>query len=282
MPQHSHAVSAPVGVWRRALLVQPDGTRDTDSEVSWIQSRSLYGDLRQPARHPRLHGVRSLSDLGRDDLVSLAAQEAFAGELHYRDGWYTWHREIDFQPPGPLPDTGSLTMTDGTPVERKGPPRPDDVIVEEGRHVAYREHWQAMEGFGTHTAAARLRGPLDGLAGILLRVNSWFLYARGRRQPLTGTEALADRVREASSLAAARELVDCEFSLGRVVNGQWQVLRSTLPHRVGRRLPVLPTSGRKDRLRVRDVDATGTPVPLLWEITDCEGQESLLPTGSSW
>jgi hypothetical protein len=283
MAEHSPAVGALAGVWHRALLVQPDGTRDTDTEVTWVQGPSVYGDLRQPAGRPRLLGVRGLHDLSRDHLLALAEQEAFAGELRFSDGWFTWHREIDFQPPGPVPDVGSLRTADGACVDQESLHRVGGLVVEEGRYVAYLEHWQAKaaERGRTNAAAARLHGPLDGLTGILVRVGSWFLYARDRRQPLTGTGTLVNRVRGAASLAEARALLDCEVSLGRVADGRWQVLRSTLPHRVGHDLTMLSTPGGKDRLYVADVDATGTVVPLRWEITDCEGPGSLLAAGGS-
>ncbi|MFG2027953.1 hypothetical protein [Streptomyces sp. NPDC048825] len=276
MPEYRPAADALVGVWQRALLVRPDGTRDAETNVTWVQGSSLYGDLRQPPGYPRHRGVLGLHHLGQDHLLSLAAQEAFAGELQYGDGLFTWHREIDFQPPGPFPDVGSLNTADGALVDRASPHPADGVIVEEGRYVAYREHWQAEERDRTDTAAARLHGRLDGLAGILVRVGSWFLYARDRREPLTGTESLADRVLGAASLARARELLDCEVSLGRVADGRWQVLRSTLPHREGRPFPMLPTTDGKDCLCVQDVDAGGTVVPLVWEIAACEGPGSLL------
>jgi hypothetical protein len=281
MPEHRPAANALVGVWHRALLVRPDGTRDADTEVTWIQGPSVYGDLRQPAGHPRPSGARALHDLSRDHLLALAEQEAFAGELWFSDGWFTWHRQIDFQPPGIFPDVGSLRTAGGAPVDRESLHRADGVIVEEGRYEAYLEHWQAdaVERDRIDAAAARLHEPLDGRTGILVRVGSWFLYARDRRQPLTGTETLVDRVLGAASLGTARELLDCEVSLGRVADGRWQVLRSTLPHREGHDLPMLSGPDGKGRLCVEDVDAAGTVVPLRWEITDCEGPWSLLVAG---
>jgi hypothetical protein len=36
------------GLWRRSLLVWPDGRRDTTTQVLWLQGLCAFGDLRQP------------------------------------------------------------------------------------------------------------------------------------------------------------------------------------------------------------------------------------------
>jgi len=67
------------GLWRRTLLIGADGSRDTGTDVLWLQGISGYVDSR-----------------------------GFAGTLHQRDDVFEWHRDVDLEPPGPFPDAGSM------------------------------------------------------------------------------------------------------------------------------------------------------------------------------
>jgi hypothetical protein len=67
------------GLWRRTLLIGADGSRDTGTDVTWLQSISGYVDSR-----------------------------GFAGTLHQRDDVFEWHRDVDLEPPGPFPDAGAM------------------------------------------------------------------------------------------------------------------------------------------------------------------------------
>jgi hypothetical protein len=75
------AVSASdcTGLWRRTLLVGADGSRDTGTDVMWLQGITAYVDSR-----------------------------GFAGTLHQRGDVFEWHRDVDLEPPGPFPDAGSM------------------------------------------------------------------------------------------------------------------------------------------------------------------------------
>ncbi len=68
------------GLWRRSLLVRPDGSRDTTTEVRWLQAGSLYVDDR-----------------------------GFAGRLEPDGPWTCWRRDVDLLPPGPA-DEGRLVL----------------------------------------------------------------------------------------------------------------------------------------------------------------------------
>jgi hypothetical protein len=102
------------GVWRRTLLTMPaqgdtPALHDDTSAVFWLQTDSLFGDLRLPAAlltpgAPReAHGAQ----------ISFAGHTTTAGDL------CSWHREVDFgspflpgfdfMPPGGDPDTARLT-----------------------------------------------------------------------------------------------------------------------------------------------------------------------------
>jgi len=67
------------GLWRRTLLIESDGTRDTEPGVRWLQSLTAYVDSR-----------------------------GFAGTLHQDADVFEWHREFDATTPGPHPDAGVM------------------------------------------------------------------------------------------------------------------------------------------------------------------------------
>jgi hypothetical protein len=76
------------GVWRRTLLVDADGSRDTGTDVLWLQSISAYVDNR-----------------------------GFAGELLRNGTVFEWRRDIDTGPPQPVPDVGEMRWEGDTLVE---------------------------------------------------------------------------------------------------------------------------------------------------------------------
>lgn len=76
------------GLWRRTLLVEADGSRDTGTDVVWLQGLTAYVDSR-----------------------------GFAGRLHQRDDVFEWHRDVDLEPPGPFPDAGEMRWEGGTLIE---------------------------------------------------------------------------------------------------------------------------------------------------------------------
>ncbi|MEZ0051982.1 hypothetical protein ABIA30_002994 [Mycobacterium sp. MAA66] len=78
-----------VGLWRRTLLIESDGTHVADGEVRWLQGARTYVDSR-----------------------------GFAGYLEQRHDVFEWHRLIDLDPPGPFPDVGQMYWDDTTLVER--------------------------------------------------------------------------------------------------------------------------------------------------------------------
>jgi hypothetical protein len=95
------------GLWRRTLLIETDGTRDTDTNVLWLQGLSLFVDVRGPGA-------------------------GFAGRLDQRLDVFEWTRLVDLQPSG-LPDAGRMSW-DG------------DTLVEVGVHADYTEHWEREAG----------------------------------------------------------------------------------------------------------------------------------------
>ena len=76
------------GLWRRTLLIDTDGARDTGTDVLWLQGITAYVDSR-----------------------------GFAGRLGQRDDVFEWQRLIDVEPPGPFPDAGRMHWEEETLIE---------------------------------------------------------------------------------------------------------------------------------------------------------------------
>ncbi|MDH6579907.1 hypothetical protein [Kitasatospora sp. MAP5-34] len=256
------------GVRRRTFVREADGSTDRVTDATWVQGPSLFGDLRQPPGLDELVGRTCPSDLDRPQLLALCEQKAFAGGFEQDGEVFSWIRRIDLHPAGPLPDAGTLRWEDG-------------VLVEEGLHEAYLEHWELVERSPDGPAAVLLDDPAEGCAGLLVRVGSWFAYARDRSAPLpTLLVPLVEQVRGCGSRAEAAALLDCEVSIGRVHADRWEIVRSTLPHRVGACLQPEPGPGG-DGLRIRDADRQGRARPRDWRLTRIEGPVRLLTAGDA-
>jgi hypothetical protein len=128
------------GLWRRTLLVDADGSRDTGTNVIWLQGISLFVDVR-------------------------GAGEGFAGRLDQRSDVFEWTRLVDLQAPG-LPDAGRMSW-DG------------DVLIEVGVHADYTEHWRREPGPVDPCWGLLLSAPDDATA-VLLRVGRCFGWAHRR------------------------------------------------------------------------------------------------------
>ncbi|MDR3500202.1 MAG: hypothetical protein P4L72_13360 [Parvibaculum sp.] len=247
------------GLWRRSLIAWPDGRRDTQSWVNWLQGPSFYIDLRQPDLRPALAGATHLRQLSPDDLDWLSLQEGFAGELHYAQGFFEWRREIDFQPQAVYSDMGRLWFEKG-------------MMIEEGKDIAYIEHWHSEMLDRLPFCALRLDDAEAGCRGYIVRRGPLFMYARARSAAVPPNVHLRDCVAGAESLEAAQDFVDCEISQGVVTSAGWIIQRSSLPYREGRCLqPVLPPVGGS-RLVTSDVGPNGAALVRHWEVLDMQGR----------
>ena len=186
------------GVWRRSLLVRPDGTRDTTGLVVWMQGERHFVDLRQPPGRPAFNGPDNLTE---PQLAWLALQEGFAGELVQDGEFVVWQRALDLQPPSGSPDSARLWFEGAT-------------LVEEGRHAPYLERWEPLATTPPRIdASGRLRE--GGRDAMLLRCDDRFMLMLAATDP-------------------ARRLTECEISLGRVLEEGWLIEHSTLPWREDR------------------------------------------------
>ncbi|WP_327064625.1 hypothetical protein [Kitasatospora sp. NBC_01302] len=266
MRVHHPALADLHGVWRRTLVREADGSTDTTTRTTWLQGLALFTDLRQPAGLAETVRGRPPAELDRPQLLALSAQKAFAGVLEQEGEVFGWARLIDLHPPAPLADAGTLRFEDG-------------VLIEHGVHEDYLEHWERDDQPSDDLAGAVLEDPAEGCAGQLVRVGAWFGYARGRTAPLhtSGPRSapLAEQVLGCAGRAEAAALLDCEVSLGRIRDGRWEIVRSTLPHRVGAELRPEPTASG-DALRILDADPHGRARERQWRLARVEGSSHLL------
>jgi hypothetical protein len=211
------------GLWRRRVLETPRLT-DRDTTVYWLQTGSLYADLRIPTDRG---GRSSPARLANAGLRALARQQGFAGALAVDGDTLTWQRWLDYQPPG-APDVGRVRCE-------------GELLVEHGVHAEYREEWQRVRACGEDRVALALEHELDPhgcpvqRAGVLVAVEDYFMYALARRESLPPAGDLAALVDDpAHTLDAKRRFLHCEIALGmRHAHGGWELRLSTLPHHEG-------------------------------------------------
>jgi hypothetical protein len=253
------------GLWRRSLIVWPDGARDETTQVRWLQGSRAYVDLRQPLLPPSLSNKRGLCDISMDDCVLLARQEGFAGYFTFDGSHFEWARHIDFQSKPLYSDVGSLWWE-------------NNILIERGRDVDYIEHWHRDEPSAVVTAAAITMRQVDGnIKASLLRVGSNFMYARDRSVIPPVHKTLSECIADAASLMDAQVLIDCEISFGTVGAAGFMITASSLPYRIGDFLDPRYCGGR---LTTLDRSSTGAVVIRSWEIIESEGDLTAIAVGS--
>ena len=205
-----------VGLWRRERLSRPDGWRDVTTEVYWLQTRSLFVDLRIPQPRPDFRGYAGLEELPPELAAWLPRQQGFAGVLTVDDDVCHWHRELDYQPPGETEDIGRADFIN------------EELMLESGVLADYTEVWRKFVLGGAGILAMRAEKTPGGRSGILVAVGDYFMYALDRTCALSAEYAYADWT--------AAEL-DCEIGFGRVRAGMpWRIERCSLPFREGGKL----------------------------------------------
>jgi hypothetical protein len=206
------------GLWTREVIFTPAGYRDTTTRVAWLQTRSLYADLRVPADRPSRPGATDFDAFTDDEIVGLARVQGFAGALTARDGVCLWRRDLDYHPPSATPDEARYDI-DG------------DRMGEYGIHAEYTEIWRRTPDSTGPLIALTLEGAPGGL---LVIAGDHFLEIKGRDRPLPEGESLAaivtrDLAEGRGDLARAR--LAMRICLGRIAGaeGPWRITLSTLP-----------------------------------------------------
>jgi hypothetical protein len=231
-------LDVPTGAWQRDWIRRRGGPPDAALAVRYVQTPSVFGDVRIRADRPGVTVATSFGDLTDDELLALAEQKGFAGYTAINGVNATWYHEIDFQPSGGGQDIGRIE------------PMGAGKMFEHALDGAYVESWSVLgPDRGRFFAVRVLHG--DRVQHLLAVAGDHFVYARARAAPLPAADSLADAIAETH---ATRETIiaylDCEISYG-TTHG-WQIERSTLPWREGKRLAFA------DQIVI---DASGQPAP---------------------
>jgi len=231
-------MTVPTGAWQRDWIRRHGGAPDSVVAVRYVQTPSVFGDLRISTARPDVSHAASFADLSDDELAALARQDGFAGTTSVDGANATWHHEIDFQPAGDAADIGRI--------ERAG----DAAMFEHALDDSYVERWSAIDRGGGRFFAVRV--VRDGRVDQLLAVaGPQFVYARARATPLPAGASITDAIaRTHASRAQTIAYLDCEISYGSVTG--WRIERSTLPWQQGKRLALA------DRIAV-DGDGRASP-----------------------
>ncbi|MDX2165866.1 MAG: hypothetical protein SF182_02340 [Deltaproteobacteria bacterium] len=211
------------GLWRRRSIARPGGALDTTTTVYWLQTESFFADIRVPADRPDVRARGDLRGLAPDERRGLARQAGFAGWTELRGDRCRWHRSIDYQPPGGVPDEGRLIRGNG-------------VLVEEGIHESYIEIWEPVPcGPGP---IAVWDDPQALGVDLAVVCGDAFLAVRDRRLALPPAASLEEVVAGAVDAARAAAWLDCEIAYGVQRGGRqpWEIRLCTVPFREGESL----------------------------------------------
>lgn len=212
------------GAWSREWI-EHSGVRSSALNVHYLQTSTLFGDVRIPSDRPKFAHAASFADLTNQELRVLAQQEGFFGYTTMDGPIATWHHYIDFQPPDGTNDVGRL--------ERIAHGR----MHEHALDGSYIESWQLLtSGKGQFLVVRTERSGRP--QRVLLVVGDYFLFVRNRAHDLPAAESLSALIdATTASRAQVIEYLDCEFSTGRVRRGSmpWEIQHSTLPWREGHR-----------------------------------------------
>ena len=231
------------GVWSREWILR-QGVQSSPSTVRYLQTPSLFGDVRLPIDRARFRHAASFADLTDGELLILATQRGFIGHTTVEKLVSTWHHEVDFQPRDPEADIGRI--------ERAGTGR----MYERALDGSYTELWWSLASGDDRFLAVRLERA-GRLERILLVAGDYFFYGRNRAKDLPAAASLDALIAATNaSRTTVIEYLDCELSVGRIRGGStpWEIEFSTLPWRETRHLDFVD--------RIRAGGSTGGLTPL--------------------
>jgi hypothetical protein len=244
-------------VWTRDWI-EARGARSSRLAVHYLQTPTLFADMRLPIQRPSFPQATSFADLTDAELLQLTRTRGFTGRVAAVGDTITWHHEIDFQPPDGTPDIGR--------VERIGPTQ----MYEHALDSSYVESWRSVASGDDAFLVVRVERA-GRLVQTLFVVGDYFLYVRNRSGDLPVAPSMDSLIM--ATHATRQQIIaylDCDFSTGRVRGGNipWEVEGSTLPWREGRQLAfvdavtVLPDSAHLS-VRVRGTERWSVPVNTL-------------------
>lgn len=144
------------GVWKRTVLVDEIGVEDLQSQVYWIQSSTMCGDIR---KHLQQSALADLSSNGGAPMM-----DAFVGKLTETDGIFRWQPSLSYRDPNGPPDEGRLRWI-------------GEDLSEHGVHSAYRERWVRIARASDDDFALALRHPEDDRRSWVIKVGPFLFFA---------------------------------------------------------------------------------------------------------
>lgn len=251
------------GVWRRTLLqTAGNAVVDSSTRVLWLQTASLFGDLRVLEAPLEEAELPPLGACDAEALSLLAKHcQCFAGHTVVEGDVCTWKREVDSGPPPAPADVGRLHWASTDKLYE------DDLAGRE-----YHEVWEREEASRGAAWAFRLEASdAPQRKGFLCVTGDCFMFVADREKPLAKLDSepvpppgctssvtplrLAAAMAREKSLAGKQGVMGCEASYGRVSPGEdgsppWRIELSTLPSRAGQRLlPVDAPRGPEEMVR---------------------------------
>lgn len=232
------------GCFRRHAISFANGETDTETRVFWLQSRNLTIDLRLPAEHQPL-SVKPLGELESAELALRANCEGWIADCRLSDGLMDWDNFTSLQLHNRWQEPAQLR-------------RIGNCMIEFAPSGAYAEDWRLQPSAPGPLIGLRLQSETDSAGrvvrsgGGLIVCGDYAALVLERRQPQTGVEpartltstiasthASTNPLRELAARHLGNgenlsELLDFETSVARrSPDGDYRVIHSTLPQRVG-------------------------------------------------
>lgn len=197
------------GVWERGR-VRTDGGESNDLEVIWIQTPTLYADIR---------AVRSgaLSTPGVNE-------EGFAGWLGVEGQVCRWHRPIDLKPGPEDADQGAMFL-DGKEMIEVGLFRN---YLEEYRQTGTGEQYFAASRGAFMVDSGKVRFASEGVLDILVAAGPYVTQARR-----DGASSLRHGRYDANTGRVSFDLTVGDPSVFAAGGGTWTVWTDDLPDHKG-------------------------------------------------
>jgi hypothetical protein len=217
-----------LGMWRRALLEQA-GVIDTTTTVLVIQTEQYHADIRIPAYRPQFDNTDYLEDCTSDQLRWLATQQGFTGITQIIGNVSQWLRDYDFQPFNHQRDIGEMNFES------------DNVIVETGVDVEYREVWERISDSHQNLSVMHMTG--ENRHGVkvparLFTANKTFAYVRPRSVQLPIAASMTEAINSYNpNPETVFDWLDFEISFGEIHDQHYGVITlSTLPFKEGKEI----------------------------------------------
>lgn len=213
-----------LGCFIRRSITFANGAEDSRTQVIWIQSHGLTGDLRIPLKNRRPIGALSLEDCFIADLARIAEAEGGVADTAWANGVMSWSNWAAFQPYDKWPEPGQLR-------------RIGDALIEFAPSGVYVEDWRFQGGSDGLLCGLRLisEGPSLGEQsprdGGLVIAGEHLIYAEARREGLAETCPAYRQILDATDPAAmAARVFDCTAAYARRgADGEYRIALATDP-----------------------------------------------------